>query len=55
MDCPKALPKGGFVFSPSPIEVVISNSVESAAYSVDQADVLMDQTREIIKANLSLK
>lgn len=47
----KVLPKKSLVFSPGPIEVVVGDPIETAGYSRDRLQELMDRTRNVIIGN----
>jgi hypothetical protein len=47
----KALPKGSMVFHPGPIEVVVSDPIETRRYDADQVEALIKTTRDIIISN----
>jgi 1-acyl-sn-glycerol-3-phosphate acyltransferase len=47
----KVLPKNSLVFHPGPIEVVISDPIETAGFRPESLDALMEKTRETIVSN----
>jgi 1-acyl-sn-glycerol-3-phosphate acyltransferase len=47
----KVLPKGRMAFKPGRIEVVVGDPIDSSVYSIDQLELLMDQTRQTIISN----
>lgn len=47
----RALPKGGVIFHPGEIEVVVGDVIDPTAFGFDQMDVLIEKTRETIVAN----
>lgn len=49
----RVLAKSSLVFSPGPIEVVISDPIETGEYSVEDLQRLLDRTREVIISNFN--
>jgi 1-acyl-sn-glycerol-3-phosphate acyltransferase len=49
----KVLPKKTLLFHPGPIEVVISDPIETTGVSKENLQVLMDRTREVIISNFN--
>jgi 1-acyl-sn-glycerol-3-phosphate acyltransferase len=47
----KVLPKKSLVFHPGPIEVVISDPIETVGCSIENLQDIMDKTREVIISN----
>ncbi|MFC1853686.1 lysophospholipid acyltransferase family protein [candidate division CSSED10-310 bacterium] len=48
------LPKGQSVFQPGPMEVIVSDPLDTTSYDLETIDELMAETRAIIISNLAL-
>ena len=49
----KILPKKSLLFHPGPIEVVISDPIETTGCSIENLQDLVDKTREVITSNFN--